>query len=36
MLAAGVIDKYGKPEILDDLIDGWVADVHLGEPQLPC
>ena len=34
MLAAGVIDKYGKPEILDDLIDGWVADVHMGEPQL--
>lgn len=27
----GLIDRFGQPEILDDLIDGWVANRHAKE-----
>jgi hypothetical protein len=26
-----MIDNFDQPEILDDLVDGWVADVHTEE-----
>lgn len=25
------MDNFDQPEILDDLVDGWVADVHSGK-----
>lgn len=28
--AVGLLDQFDKPEILDDLMDGWAADVHHG------
>lgn len=27
----GLVDRFGQPEILDDLIDGWVASTHKGK-----
>lgn len=27
----GLLDKFDQPEILDDLIDGWVANTHTEE-----
>lgn len=30
-LAEGLMDRFDQPEILDDLLDGWVANVHKGE-----
>ena len=29
--AAGIMDRFGQPEILDDLIDGWMAAPHKEE-----
>lgn len=28
---SGLMDRFDQPEILDDLVDGWVADVHTEE-----
>lgn len=28
---AGILDRFDQPELLDDLIDGWVAEVHAEE-----
>lgn len=25
------MDRFDQPEILDDLLDGWVANAHKGE-----
>ncbi|CAK0753536.1 hypothetical protein CVIRNUC_002228 [Coccomyxa viridis] len=30
-LAAGIIDKFGHADLLDDIIDHWDARAHLGE-----
>jgi len=30
----GLMDKFGKPELLDDLLDGWVATVHKSEREM--
>ena len=27
----GLMDRFDQPEILDDLLDGWVATAHKGE-----
>lgn len=27
----GLLDRYDQPEILDDLVDGWAADIHKEE-----
>ncbi|KAL4527925.1 hypothetical protein Ndes2526B_g07715 [Nannochloris sp. 'desiccata'] len=32
--ATGLMDKFGKPELLDDLLDGWVARVHKNEREM--
>jgi hypothetical protein len=32
--ATGLMDKFGKPELLDDLLDGWVATVHKSEREM--
>ena len=29
--AAGILDRFDQPEILDDLLDGWAASVHRDE-----
>ncbi|KAI3436720.1 hypothetical protein D9Q98_006135 [Chlorella vulgaris] len=29
--ATGILDRFDQPELLDDLIDGWVAEVHAEE-----
>lgn len=26
----GLVDRFDQPEILDDLHDGWMADLHQG------
>jgi len=28
---AGITDRFGQPEILDDLLDGWAAKIHKEE-----
>lgn len=28
---AGAVDRFGQPEILDDLLDGWAAKIHKQE-----
>jgi hypothetical protein len=30
----GLMDKFGQPELLDDLLDGWVAKVHKNEREM--
>ena len=27
----GLVDRFDQPEILDDLHDGWMADLHQGD-----
>lgn len=29
--STGLMDQFDQPEILDDLVDGWAADVHSDE-----
>ena len=30
----GLMDKFGQPELLDDLLDGWVANKHKSEREM--
>ncbi len=30
----GLMDKFGQPELLDDLLDGWMATVHTNEREM--
>lgn len=32
--ATGLMDKFGQPELLDDLLDGWVAKKHASERDM--
>lgn len=33
--STGLLDRFDQPEILDDLLDGWVAKIHKGECDKP-